>query len=220
MLYDRSFRPTILVRLVRRLGGRPRIRISCEPRFDYGRRAPHICRGSNHLTYEDPGSFDKLRLTSGPWSREDQHGRPALGIAVAGGTGTGVFSALQSIYAWLCLWKYRPLDPLPVTRFNYDRVLADAPALGRALVEQPSQPFAGVPELLLTYDSLPYARYGRVDEYRWLAEAIAAGPDREGGAARSVQRLLDAGHDRAAQGDPEGAAQHFVQAYLTGRERW
>lgn len=63
-LYDRFFRPTVLARIVRRLGGRPRVRIVCDPRFDYGRREPVLRRGSNHITYEDPGTPDKLRLTT------------------------------------------------------------------------------------------------------------------------------------------------------------
>lgn len=63
-LYDRFFRPTHLVRIVRKLGGRPRIRVLCEPRFDYGRRDPVIRRGSNHIAYEDPATSDRLRLTT------------------------------------------------------------------------------------------------------------------------------------------------------------
>jgi len=50
-LYDRYFRPTILVRIVRLLAGRPRICVVCDPRFEYGRRAPLVSRGSNHITY-------------------------------------------------------------------------------------------------------------------------------------------------------------------------
>jgi len=63
-LYDRYFRPTVLVRIVRRLAGRPRIRVVCDPRFDYGRRSPLVSRGSNHITYEDASTLDKLRLTT------------------------------------------------------------------------------------------------------------------------------------------------------------
>jgi len=63
-LYDRFFRPTVLVRLVRKLAGRPRVRIVCDPRFDYGRREPLVRRGSNHVTYEDPSTLDRLRLTT------------------------------------------------------------------------------------------------------------------------------------------------------------
>ena len=47
--------------------------------------------------------FDKTRLSTRPWNRGEQHGRWGLKIAVAGGSGTGVFPALQSMYSWLCL---------------------------------------------------------------------------------------------------------------------
>lgn len=63
-LNDRYFHPTMLARIVRRIAGRPRIRVVCDPRFDYGRRAPRVTRGSNHVTYEDPGSQDAMRLTT------------------------------------------------------------------------------------------------------------------------------------------------------------
>jgi len=63
-LNDRYFQPTMLARIVRRIAGRPRIRVLCEPRFDYGRREPRLSRGSNHVTYEDPGSQDAMRLTT------------------------------------------------------------------------------------------------------------------------------------------------------------
>ena len=182
--------------------------------------APVYCWQPSGLTV---AFFDKLRLASGPWSRGNQNGRPALGIAVAGGTGTGVFTALQSVYAWLCLWQYRPLDPLPVTRFNYDAVLSQAPSLGRTLAERPAQGHDGIADLLLAYDRLPYMDQGRVDEFRWLAEQIAAGLDRRGGdpdAARQIWQILAEGATYAEAGDEENAAEHYVRAYLTGREAW
>jgi multimeric flavodoxin WrbA len=182
--------------------------------------APVYCWQPSGLTV---AFFDKLRLASGPWSRGNQNGRPALGIAVAGGTGTGVFTALQSIYAWLCLWQYQPLNPLPVTRFNYDAILAQAPSLGRTLAERPVRGYEGVWELLLTYDRLPYMDYGRVDEFRWLAEQVATGLEARGtdsDAAAEIRQALAEGVARAEAGDEEGAAQRCVQAYLAGREAW
>ena len=63
-LYDRYFRPPLLVRLIRNVHGRPRVRVVCDPRFDYGRRVPHTSRGSNHITFEDRTTYDRLRLTT------------------------------------------------------------------------------------------------------------------------------------------------------------
>jgi NAD(P)H-dependent FMN reductase len=182
--------------------------------------APVYCWQPSGLTAT---LFDKVRLASKPWNRGTPSGRPALGIALAGGTGTGVFPALQSIYAWLCLWKFRPLDPLPVTRFNMDRVLAEAEPQGVALVRRGAQPFAGTAELLLTYDRLPYMDYGRVDEFRWLARQILAGlraRDPATSADDEVGRLLAQAEARAADGDAVGEVEHILEAYQTGASAW
>jgi hypothetical protein len=115
-----------------------------------------------------------------------------------------------------------PLDPLPVTRFNLDRVLARAGSLGQRLAEQVSRPYAGVWEQMLTYDDLPYVGYGRIDEFRWLAEQIAEGLEARGEQAklREIRRLLDEGKACASSGDQACAAQRYVEAYQTGRQAW
>jgi NAD(P)H-dependent FMN reductase len=186
--------------------------------------APVYCWQPSGLTV---AFFDKLRLMSAPWNRGTEHGRRALGIAVAGGTGSGVFTALQSIYAWLCLWKFRPLDPLPLTRFNMERALEGAASLGRKLAEGKPQPFAGAWDLMLTYDRLPYMDYGRVDEFRWLAEQIVAGlphrqaPDEESaGQIDEMRRLLYEARVHATQGDEAQEAQKVLAAYRLGAKVW
>lgn len=63
-LYDRYYRPPMLVRLVRRRSGRPRIRVTCRPRFDFGRGSLKEMRGSNHITYVDTANHDRVRLTT------------------------------------------------------------------------------------------------------------------------------------------------------------
>ncbi len=60
--FGRSFRPTMIVRTVERLGGEPRIRMRLRPRFDYGARRPALTRGSNHVRYVGPEIA--LRLTT------------------------------------------------------------------------------------------------------------------------------------------------------------
>jgi GH15 family glucan-1,4-alpha-glucosidase len=59
---SRFFRPMTLVRRVRPLHGAPRIRVSLEPRYDWGRCKPVVTRGSNHLRYV--GDALTLRLTT------------------------------------------------------------------------------------------------------------------------------------------------------------
>jgi len=182
--------------------------------------APVYCWQVNGLT---AALLDKVRLSTGPWRDAPQHGKPALGIAVAGGTGSGVFPALQSLYAWFCLWKYRPLPPVPVTRFNLDAVLADAEALGRALAGHAPRPYDSIGDLLTTYDALPELRYGRVDEFRWLAHTVVAGLQRRGAPEERLAPLraaLDQASALAAAGDALGAADRYVAAYRSGVEGW
>ncbi len=50
----RFFRPMTLVRRVRVLTGAPRIRVRLNLRYDWGRSAPAITRGSNHVRYVGP----------------------------------------------------------------------------------------------------------------------------------------------------------------------
>jgi GH15 family glucan-1,4-alpha-glucosidase len=63
-LHERFYRPPMIVRLVKRLAGRPRVRVVCDPRFDYGRSACRVTRGSNHITFEDSASLDRMRLST------------------------------------------------------------------------------------------------------------------------------------------------------------
>jgi GH15 family glucan-1,4-alpha-glucosidase len=60
--FGRTFRPTMILRLLRAFGETPRIRIRLRPVFDYGAHAPAITRGSNHIRYV--GSDTGLRLTT------------------------------------------------------------------------------------------------------------------------------------------------------------
>jgi NAD(P)H-dependent FMN reductase len=182
--------------------------------------APVYCWQPNGLTAT---LFDKVRLASKPWNRGAPNGRPALGIALAGGSGTGVFPALQSIYAWLCLWKFRPLDPLPLTRFNMDQALAQAEDLGARLATQETRPFAGTAELMVAYDRLPYMNYGRVDEFRWLAQQILAGlkaRDPAADAAAEVGQLLAQAEACAVEGDAIGEMEYILEAYQRGTRAW
>jgi GH15 family glucan-1,4-alpha-glucosidase len=60
--WRRAFRPLSIVRLIEPLRGVPRIRVRMKPRYDYGRHAPQMTRGSNHIRYI-LGS-EVLRLTT------------------------------------------------------------------------------------------------------------------------------------------------------------
>ncbi|RZJ19443.1 MAG: glycoside hydrolase family 15 protein, partial [Haliea sp.] len=59
---SRFFRPMTLVRRVRPLHGAPRIRVSLDIRYDWGRSQPVVTQGSNHLRYV--GDALTLRLNT------------------------------------------------------------------------------------------------------------------------------------------------------------
>ena len=60
--FDRWYRPTMLVRIVRPLGGEPRIVVRCRPTYDYGNQQLDCWTGSNHLQFG--GLPAPLRLTT------------------------------------------------------------------------------------------------------------------------------------------------------------
>ncbi len=59
---SRFFRPMTLVRRVRPIHGAPRIRVSLDVRYDWGRSQPVVTQGSNHLRYV--GDALTLRLNT------------------------------------------------------------------------------------------------------------------------------------------------------------
>ena len=60
--FDRTFRPAMMVRHIRPLGGEPRITIKLRPTTNYGVRPAAVTRGSNHVRYVS--SEMTLRLTT------------------------------------------------------------------------------------------------------------------------------------------------------------
>jgi len=51
--HDRFFRPIQFFRKIKRVRGRPRIKIICEPRGQYGEIVPETFIGSNHISYKN-----------------------------------------------------------------------------------------------------------------------------------------------------------------------
>jgi GH15 family glucan-1,4-alpha-glucosidase len=60
--YDRTFRPTQLIRIVEPIHGTPRIRVKCDPRLGWSKGTPSRMLGSNHIRFE--GFPAQLRLTT------------------------------------------------------------------------------------------------------------------------------------------------------------
>jgi GH15 family glucan-1,4-alpha-glucosidase len=62
MQFERSFRPTMIIRIVEPLTGTPRIRVRCDPRLGWSKRPPKRDLGSHHVSYG--GFTSELRLTT------------------------------------------------------------------------------------------------------------------------------------------------------------
>src|ERR1700752_2700142 len=61
-LYDRFFKPSMLIRIVRPLSGEPRARVRCRPTYEYGLEQIGRWRASNHIEYT--GFPTPVRLTT------------------------------------------------------------------------------------------------------------------------------------------------------------
>jgi GH15 family glucan-1,4-alpha-glucosidase len=53
LLYDRYFKPPMLVRVLKPLSGEPRAVVRCKPVYDYGLVRPTAWAASNHIEYRD-----------------------------------------------------------------------------------------------------------------------------------------------------------------------
>jgi GH15 family glucan-1,4-alpha-glucosidase len=62
VLYERSFRPTKIIRIVEPLSGTPRVRVLCDPVLGWSKLRPRRELGSHHVTFH--GYDTELRLTT------------------------------------------------------------------------------------------------------------------------------------------------------------
>lgn len=146
-------------------------------------------------------------------------GKPALGVAIAGGSGKGLISGVQSIYHFFFHRQMRAIDPTPVSRFNLEEALGGLRASGARLAElaKEKRPFPGStmderwPEVLAYYASLEYLRCDPVDEFVMLAEQLVK--ISKGDKAEKAKEELDTALALFAQGDRAEAARHVVRSY-------
>lgn len=153
----------------------------------------------------------------------NSNGKPALGFAIAGGSGKGLLSGVQSIYHWFYHRQFRAIDPTPVSRFNMAEAMASLRQSGARLVEEvgKAQPFPGRmrddrwADVLAHYATLPYFNADPVDEFFLLARQLIA--CRQGQAPEEVLRLAQADYDRASAflqgGQRAEAGRWAVRAY-------
>jgi len=147
----------------------------------------------------------------------DASGKPGFGIAVAGGTGKGLTSALKSIYYWFFCKSIRGIDPLPVSRFNFDSALGIAQITGLKLVElakSPPRPFPSMADGIAHHQSLPFMSYEYVDEIGLLVRQLLDAPHGKGDAeGRGAKTLYERGMGMIAEGRKLEAVGPIVEAY-------
>ena len=149
----------------------------------------------------------------------NSNGKPALGFAIAGGSGKGLISGVQSIYHFFYHRQVRAIDPTPVSRFNMPTALCDLQASGARLVDLAGeqQPFPGErkndrwADVLAYYATLPYFDCDPVDEFVMLAEQLVAVS--KGEKAEQAQAELDHALVLIDEGKRSDAGRHAVRAY-------
>lgn len=147
------------------------------------------------------------------------NGKPALGFAIAGGSGKGLLSGVQSIYHWFYHRQMRAIDPTPVSRFNMAEALESLRASGARLAEMARQivPFPGQEresrwaEVLAHYATLEYLNRDMVDEFLMLAEQLVhtASGEKLAQAKAELEQALTS----VARGERAEAGRHAVAAY-------
>ena len=115
-LYQRFYRSPMIVRLVRRFTGRPRVRVVCDPRFDYGRAATRFEIAGRSASAKGPADQRLVAVLGGvgEWEPRPEGGVQAVFRLKAGERGWVVISwnaaKSESILA------YRPFEALRNTR--------------------------------------------------------------------------------------------------------
>ena len=149
----------------------------------------------------------------------NSNGKPALGFAIAGGSGKGLISGVQSIYHWFYHRQMRAIDPCPVSRFNMDAALKSLRASGQRLVELAGspEPFAGErrddrwADVLAYYANVAYLNCDPVDEFLMLARHLVAVSTGEH--VGQALRELGQAYALVEQGKRAEAGRHAVRAY-------
>ncbi|MGI5915130.1 MAG: flavodoxin family protein [Anaerolineae bacterium] len=158
--------------------------------------------------------MDSVRL-----SHAQGNGLPALGAAVAGGSGKGLLSGVQSIYHWFYHKQMRAIDPTPVSRFNMDEALESMAASGARLAETAAHrtPFSGNTaderwgDVVAWYAGLAYLRDGPAEEFMMLARQLLK--EAGEGADPRARALYDRAMAARERGDLAEAGRLSVETY-------
>jgi len=147
-------------------------------------------------------------------------GKPALGIAIAGGSGKGLLSGVQSIYHFFFHKQMRGIDPTPVSRFNLEEALTQLKVSGVRLADlsKEKKPPERIiderwPEVTAYYSSLEYLRCDPLDEFVILAEQLIR--ISKGSKVEKAKAELEKALKLIAEGKRSEAALHAVRSYQT-----
>jgi len=182
-----------------------------------------LCEQADALIVGAPVYYGDINGLTKDWMDSvriaNSNGKPALGFAIAGGSGKGLISGVQSIYHWFYHRQVRAIDPTPVSRFNMQAAIDSLYTSGARLVDMARniEPFPGAgredrwADVLAYYATLPYFDQDPVDEFLMLAEqliSISAG-DR----VTAAQAELDRALALVTKGQRSEAGRHAVRAY-------
>ncbi|MFX0116754.1 MAG: flavodoxin family protein [Candidatus Hodarchaeota archaeon] len=152
---------------------------------------------------------------------DDANGKYALGISIAGGTGKGLLSGIQSIYSFFFHKQFRGIDPTPASRFNFQENLKLLEARGSKIAELSREKilFPGQtqeerwPHVAVYYTSLKYLRCDIVDEFIMLAEDLIKLS--KGGDIDKAKVDLQEALRLMSEGKRAEAAKYAVRSYQT-----
>lgn len=141
------------------------------------------------------------------------NGKYALGISIAGGTGKGLCSAIQSIYHFFYHRQLRGIDPTPVSRFNFERVLENLCRSGEKLADlsKEKKPFEDLWDRIEYYENLDYMNYTFLDEILLLAEYLIDTSKRED--LPKAKEEYEIAKSLISKGERIEAVKHAVKAY-------
>lgn len=140
-------------------------------------------------------------------------GKPALGISIAGGTGKGLISGIQSIYHFFFHKRMRAIDPTPVSRFNLEEAVKELPSSGRRLVRlsKEKKPFQDLAEVSTYYQSLPFLNCDILDEFMLLTSQLLKVS--ESSHIEAARKDYEKAESLIKSGDRVRATPYSVRAY-------
>lgn len=144
----------------------------------------------------------------------DVNGKYGLGIAVAGGTGRGLCSGIQTIYRFFYHRKIRAVYPTPVSRFNLQRILSTINDTGRRVAElsKKKNPFEGDQDRMEYYENLQYLNYTYLDEMLLLADQLIE-ISQDNPKHSTAKQEYDSAISLIGQGKRKDAIKNAVKAY-------